>query len=71
MKEEGAANDLLDRIAADDAFGLTKEQVAVMMKPELYIGRSVAQVEQYLQHRIDPLLKANDAILGDTQELTV
>lgn len=71
MKEEGAANDLLDRIAADDAFGLTKEQVAVMMKPELYIGRSMAQVEQYLQHRIDPLLKENNAILGDTQELTV
>lgn len=71
MKEEGAPNDLLDRIVQDDAFGLTKEQVADIMKPELYIGRSVQQVEEYLSRHVAPLLKENQALLGDTQELNV
>lgn len=71
MKEEGAPNDLLDRIVQDDAFGLTKEQVADIMRPELYIGRSVQQVEEYLSRHIAPLLKENQALLGDTQELNV
>mgnify|MGYP000258369407 CR=1 FL=1 len=34
VKEEGKANDLLERIAADPAFGMNMEQLQAIMKPE-------------------------------------
>lgn len=38
VKEEGKANDLLDRIAADPAFNISKEALQKVMKPENYVG---------------------------------
>ena len=38
VKEEGAENDLLDRIAADPAFNMTKDQLLALMKPENFTG---------------------------------
>lgn len=34
VKVEGGKNDLLDRIAADSAFGVTREELEGIMKPE-------------------------------------
>ena len=38
VKEDGLPNDLVDRIAADPMFGLTKEEILSEMKTE--IGRA-------------------------------
>ncbi len=43
VKEEGKENDLLERIAADSAFGMTMEQLQAIMKPENFVGRSPEQ----------------------------
>ena len=40
VKKEGKPNDLVDRIAADPAFGKTKEELLEIMKPILYVGRA-------------------------------
>ena len=71
VKEEGAPNDLADRLAGDPAFGVTREQIEAILQPERFTGRSEAQVEDFLREFIDPLLLENKALLGEKQELTV
>lgn len=39
VKVEGGENDLLERIAADEAFGVTLEELEKILKPENYTGR--------------------------------
>ena len=71
VKEEGKDNDLLERIAADPAFHLTKEDLASAMEPAKYVGRAPRQVKKYLAEVIRPLLEANKDALGETSEINV
>lgn len=56
VKLEGGANDLIDRIAADDAFPLTREEIEAELDPSLYIGRSASQVDEFLENVVAPVL---------------
>ena len=71
VKEEGAANDLIDRICADPAFMVTREEVEAILMPERFTGRSEHQVEEYLRDVIRPLLAEHESELGIKQELHV
>lgn len=71
VKEEGGRNDLIDRIAADPAFGVSREDVQKLLEPKNFIGRSQEQVEEFLGDVIRPLLKENSALLGESQQLNV
>ncbi|MEG0050327.1 MAG: adenylosuccinate lyase, partial [Clostridia bacterium] len=44
VKEEGGRNDLIDRIVADPAFMVTREEVEKILNPVNFIGRSREQV---------------------------
>lgn len=46
--KEGEPCDLLDRLAADPAFGMTRAELDAVMEPSLYIGRCKEQVENLL-----------------------
>ena len=56
VKLEGGANDLIDRIAADPAFPVTKEEIESELDPILYVGRSVTQVEEFIESEVKPVL---------------
>ena len=71
VKEEGGKNDLIDRICADPAFMVTREEVEAILQPEQFTGRSQQQVEEFLSEVIRPLLRDNADILGEKQELHV
>ena len=71
VKEEGGKNDLIDRICADPAFMVTREEVEAILQPEQFTGRSQQQVEEFLGEVIRPLLRDNADILGEKQELHV
>ena len=71
VKEEGGKNDLIDRICADPAFMVTREEVEAILKPEQFTGRSEQLVEEFLGGIIRPLLEENKALLGEKQELSV
>ena len=72
VKEEGKPNDLLDRIAADPMFGLTKEEILEHMDPTAYIGRCPEQVTDFITQVIDPIRQQYASLLDDEQpELTV
>ncbi len=71
IKEQGGENDLVDRIASDPAFMITKEEIEEMLVPENFTGRSAKQVEEFLSEYVQPLLDANSDVLGEKAELTV
>lgn len=56
VKLEGGANDLIDRIAGDDAFPLTKDEILAQLDPKKYIGRCISQVNEFLASVIKPIL---------------
>ena len=65
VKQEGLPNDLIDRVCADPAFGLTKEELLAFLQPENFIGRAPQQVTELLETVVRPLLAQNaDAIAG-------
>ena len=72
VKVEGKPNDLLERIAADDAFGLDADSLSALLDPDLYIGRSPEQVTAFLLEEVNPVLArySGDMELADP-ELTV
>ena len=71
VKEEGEANDLLERIAADPAFGTDMESLQKVMRPENYVGRAPQQTEEFLAEVVQPILDANKDALGITAEVNV
>ena len=72
VKEEGGQNDLVDRIAGDPMFGLTKEEILAHMDPAAYIGRCPAQVEEFDRDVVEPIRRRYQAVLSDEQpELSV
>jgi adenylosuccinate lyase len=72
VKKQGLANDLVDRIAADEAFGVTRLEIEEDLRPELYIGRAPEQVDAFLEEWVDPVLdRYRDDLRRDAPELTV
>ena len=72
VKEEGRPNDLIDRIAADPAFGLTREEIVAEIRPEAYIGRCPSQVTELICEHVKPILERYpEALKGEDEELKV
>ncbi|MBQ8301799.1 MAG: adenylosuccinate lyase [Clostridia bacterium] len=71
VKMEGKDNNLAELIAADPSFGLTLEEINAVMKPENFVGRAPAQVEDFLRDYVDPVLEANKDLLGIEVEINV
>ena len=71
VKEEGKDNNLLELIAGDAEFGLTKEELLAAMEPSAYVGRAPLQVEKFLSGVVRPILDANRDELGVNAEISV
>ena len=56
IKEEGLDNDLIDRIAADPMFGMTREQILEHLDPAAYIGRCPSQVDEFISECVRPAI---------------
>ena len=59
VKKEGKENDLVSRIAGDEAFGMTAEEIREIMNPRSLTGRAANQVSDYLRDEVYPLLSEN------------
>ena len=71
VKKYGRENDLVDRIAADPDFGMTKEEIVSILEPKNFVGRAPEQTREFLAEVIQPILDENKDILGVTAEINV
>jgi len=60
VKLEGGSNNLIDLISADERIPLTKDEILLQLKPELYTGRSASQVKEFLETVAYPMVKKYD-----------
>ncbi len=59
VKEEGADNDLLERLASNPGFNLDRDSIEAALDPARYTGCAAHQVEKYLSGTVRPLLESN------------
>jgi adenylosuccinate lyase len=72
VKQHGRPNDLMDRIAGDPAFGVTRAELEEDLRPELYVGRAPQQVDEFLAEWVQPVLaRYPEAAAAATPELSV
>ena len=56
MKEEGTANDLLQRIVEDPSLPLTQEELSTLLEPSKYIGLAPRQTERFVTRVLRPAI---------------
>ena len=56
VKLNGKANDLIDRIANDDRIPLNHNEIVEQMLPDIYIGRSISQVKEFISKIAIPII---------------
>lgn len=71
IKEQGGENDLLERIAADENFGVTLEELEAILQPEKYTGRAKEQTEDFLANDVKKALEPYDNIQTEKPEINV
>ena len=71
VKEEGGENDLLERIAADPAFGVTLAELEAILQPSRYVGRAPQQTREFLGEVVAPVLQKYSALAEDSVEINV
>ena len=57
----GGPADLLDRLAGDAAFGLTRAELAAAADGPRLVGRSAEQVEAFVREELDPALQGAES----------
>lgn len=71
VKELGRENNLLELIAADEEFPMNLEELQASMDPAKYVGRAPSQVQEFIENEVQPVLDANQDILGMKAEINV
>ncbi len=72
IKDRGEANNLIDLIAADPLFGMSREELTAHLEPGRYIGRCPEQVTEFLRDTVSPVLEHYAyALQGTITELKV
>jgi adenylosuccinate lyase len=61
MKSAAVPNDMLERLAADPAFGLPFDDLAATITPSRFIGRAAVQVDEFLAEVVEPVLAGHPA----------
>ena len=72
VKENGKANDLLDRLKNDSAFADIADQIDDIVNPTEFVGRAPVQVTEFINSEIKPILAKYAGFLDATDdEITV
>jgi adenylosuccinate lyase len=56
VKDQGGTNDLVDRIAGDAAFDMSRSEIEAMLDPARFTGRAAEQVGNFLRDEVEPVL---------------
>ncbi|NLE39147.1 MAG: adenylosuccinate lyase [Pirellulaceae bacterium] len=69
VKEQGKPNDLIERLAGDDAFAGV--DLASTLDPAAFVGRAPEQVDEFVTTVVEPIRKRYPESLGATAEVNV
>lgn len=70
--EASEAGDLLKSIAGDEHFDMGEDELQEILAPDRFTGRAPSQVEEFIEERVDPLLKKHQKLLEkETPEVRV
>jgi adenylosuccinate lyase len=58
VKVNGGKNDLLERITGDPAFGMTMDELSLILDVKQFIGRSPEQVREFVGEYVEPAIAA-------------
>jgi adenylosuccinate lyase len=61
VKDGAPSNDMLERLAADPAFGLPLEDLRAIADPSRFVGRSPQQVVEFLAEHVAPWISRERA----------
>lgn len=67
VKDLGLPNNLIDLIAEDPLFGMSREELTAHLEPSSYIGRCPEQVSEFLAEEIAPVLEKYESALHGKQ----
>jgi len=70
MLSEGADNDFLDRVAADDGVPLDRAELEALLDPHRFVGRAPQQTREFLSEVVEPVL-AGAGDLPEAMDLDV
>ena len=56
IKDGAEQNDLLDRIADDETFRISRAELEQAMDPARFVGRAPQQVDEFLEEVVEPIL---------------
>ncbi|MGB9668528.1 MAG: adenylosuccinate lyase [Thermosulfidibacteraceae bacterium] len=68
---EGKNNNLLELIAEDPEFMLSKEEIIELLKHHRFIGRSASQVEEFIEKEVNPIIEKHKSLLGEREIVRV
>lgn len=71
LAEGGTVNDLLERLAGDEAFSPVKEELPRLSDPMRFVGRAPEQTRRFIRDVVKPIRSRHAAVLGATAELRV
>ena len=64
VKLYGEKNDLIERIMADPAFNLNKEELNELCDARGFTGMAEHQTEKFIKEYLDPVIGKNESELG-------
>jgi adenylosuccinate lyase len=70
VKQHGAENDLIARIAGDASFGVTSEELKKLLNAQAFTGRAQQQTEEFLRD-VRKVLDANKELIGAEAKIKV
>lgn len=71
VKAEGKDNNLIELIKGDPMFAAVHDRLDGILDAKNFIGRSAAQVEEFISEEIDPILDAHKDLLGQKGVVSV
>lgn len=71
VKSEGKDNNLIELIKGDPMFAAVHDRLDGILDAKNFIGRSAAQVEEFISEEIDPILDAHKDLLGQKGVVSV
>ena len=71
VKAYGKDNDLIERIKADESFGLTESEIESSLEPEKFTGMAEYQCEKFVTETVKPLLESNQQRISVSAQINV